>query len=145
MDLLHNLVDGLAIGAAYSIDRSAGVATTLAVFFHEVPQEIGDYAILVSAGFTKPQALLFNFVSALSAVIGTVIGLAVGDGSLSAERWILSFTAGGFLYLSMADLFPMLQHAKSPQHSVYHTLSITVGFIIMWLLAYYETEEECLF
>merc|ERR1712146_314936 len=130
MDLLHNLVDGLAIGAAYSIDRSAGVATTLAVFFHEVPQEIGDYAILVSAGFTKPQALLFNFVSALSAVIGTVIGLAVG---------------GGSLYLSMADLFPMLQHAKSPQHSVYHTLSITVGFIIMWLLAYYETEEECLF
>jgi hypothetical protein len=106
--VFHNFVDGLAIGSAYSQSLSMGLSTSLAVAFHEIPQELGDYGVLIKAGFTKPWALAFNFITACTAFLGVIIGLGVGRAVTDANKWILAFTAGGFFYIALADLMPEL-------------------------------------
>ena len=106
--VFHNFVDGLAIGSAYSQSLSMGLSTSLAVAFHEIPQELGDYGVLIKAGFTKPWALAFNFITACTAFLGVIIGLGVGGAVNDANKWILAFTAGGFFYIALADLMPEL-------------------------------------
>jgi zinc transporter ZupT len=142
-DAIHNFTDGLALGAAWATSNSVGLATTLAVLFHEIPQELGDYALLRRAGFTRVHALLFNFASAVTAVIGTIIGLAVGHSE--ADKWILAVTGGGFLYIGLAELLPELNKEKVKLVWVIEQLAgLMVGFVALFLIAYFETETECI-
>jgi zinc and cadmium transporter len=107
-DGLHNLLDGIIIAASYLASIPAGIAATLAVVLHEVPQEIGDFGVLVYSGLSRWKALAYNFLSALLAVVGAVIGLAIGSRSETFVSLILPFAAGGFIYIAASDLIPEL-------------------------------------
>lgn len=103
-DSVHNFADGLALGAAISQSLSLGISTTIALVFHEVPHELGDFFILLDTGMSWYAALFFNFLSALTAVVGFFVGVAIGMSSEEANGWILSVAAGVFLYISLVDL-----------------------------------------
>ncbi len=110
-DAVHNLTDGIVIGASYAVAIPVGVTTTLAVILHEIPQEIGDFGILVHAGLTVRRALLFNFASALLAVFGTVLTLVIGPHVHAFSILMLPITAGGFIYIAGSDLIPQVQES----------------------------------
>lgn len=102
-DAIHNIADGLAVGASFSESINLGISTSIAVFCHEVPHELGNYAILLKCGFTHLQALIFNLISALNCLIGFYIGVSVSADE-EVSRWIFTITAGVFLYISLVDL-----------------------------------------
>jgi zinc and cadmium transporter len=99
-------MDGLLIGASYSISIPIGMTTTIAVVLHEIPQEIGDIGILIHAGFSRRRALVFNFLTALVAILGAVTALMLGELVESFAAAVLPMTAGGFIYISGSDLLP---------------------------------------
>ncbi len=136
-DAFHNFVDGMIIAGSYLVSFEIGIATTLAVLLHEIPQEIGDFAILTHAGIKRTKALLFNFLSALTAVLGAIIVLAFNIGSQNGLHLIVPFTAGGFLYIAGADLLPELH--KTPyafRSSTIQLLSIISGIAVMYALTF---------
>lgn len=133
-DGVHNLIDGMIIGASYLVSLPIGVATTLAVIFHEIPQEIGDFGILIHSGFTRRRALLFNFLSASLAMLGTLVALLVGSSLEEFSAVMLPFTAGGFIYIAGCDLVPELHKEVSPPKSIVQLGSMTAGIGLMLLL-----------
>ncbi|KAL3928800.1 MAG: hypothetical protein SGPRY_002237 [Prymnesium sp.] len=106
-DAAHNFTDGLAIGAAYRSGWLVGASTTVAILIHEVPHEVGDVAILMQAGFTKRQAIKAQLSTAIGALLGTLISLAMGE---QQSGLLLNFTAGGFIYVATVDVLPSLLH-----------------------------------
>jgi len=108
-DGIHNTLDGILIGASYLISIPIGIATTVAVLLHEIPQEIGEFGILIHAGFSKSKALIFNFLSALMAVVGVIISLVIGARIGDYSEWMIAFAAGSFIYIAGSDLVPELQ------------------------------------
>ncbi|MEW6737432.1 MAG: ZIP family metal transporter [Acidobacteriota bacterium] len=137
-DVIHNLFDGLVIGVSYLSGTSIGIATTIAVILHEIPQEIGDFGVLVHSGLSVGRALFFNFLSALVAVLGAVISLLVGPYIANYAVILLPLTAGGFLYIAGSDLIPELQHDIKLSRSISQLLFIVFGIGIMVLLAVLE-------
>jgi zinc and cadmium transporter len=134
-DAIHNFLDGIVIGASYAVSVPIGVTTTLAVLLHEIPHEIGDFAILIHAGFTAGRAILFNFLTALAAVLGTVLALAVGPHVEAFSLSMLPIAAGGFLYVAGSDLIPEVQAGcDSIRVTVIQLLAILLGITIMALL-----------
>ncbi len=132
-DGMHNLVDGMLIAGSYIVSFPLGIATTLAVLFHEIPQEIGDFAILLHAGMKKTRALMFNFLSAMLAVVGAVIVLLIN--TTYSLGFLIPFTAGGFLYIAGADLLPELHKCSySTKASLGQFLAIVAGIAVMYLL-----------
>ena len=133
-DGVHNLVDGLAIGAAFLVSPEVGIATAIAIALHEIPQEIGDFGLLIHAGFSRTKALLLNFASALTAFLG--LGLAFWLSSLgeSLAPLIAAFAAGNFIYIALADLVPELQKAKGGGRSVLQFVVIVIGLAAMVML-----------
>lgn len=111
-DGVHNFIDGMVIAASFGQDIRLGVATTVAVTIHEVPQEVGDYAILLYGGFSKRRALVYNFLSALLAILGAVIAFFFLRESFLMKRFLVPFAAGGFMYMALVDLMPEL-HKKN--------------------------------
>lgn len=137
-DFSHNFTDGLAIGASYLAGQSVGIITTITILFHEVPHEIGDFAILVQSGYPKRKAMMLQLVTAVGAVCGTVCGLlAEGVGS-SAISWILPFTAGGFIYIATVSVIPELLQDTSLKQSVLEVMAMLVGIGMMVLIAVLE-------
>lgn len=136
-DGLHNFIDGMIIAAAYLTDTSLGVATTIAVLLHELPQEIGDFAILIHSGFTRGKALLFNFLSALLALVG---GLLVwwGNNISSLTMPLLALTAGGFIYIATVDLIPELHKEARASQSLVQLFGFIVGIGLMVALLFIE-------
>ncbi|MBI5241650.1 MAG: ZIP family metal transporter [Elusimicrobia bacterium] len=136
VDGAHNFIDGLLIGASYGVSVPMGIATTLAVVFHEVPHEIGDFALLVHGGLSVRKALLGNFLSALTAVLGGVLALLVGPMVQGFSAVVLPITAGGFIYIAGSDLVPELQETVSLSSAFWHSLLIAsgVGFMALLLL-----------
>ena len=133
-DGLHNFLDGLIIGGAFLIGRPLGLATTLAVIFHEIPQEISDFGILIHAGFSRFKALLFNFFSALSAVLGLLIVMIFDSYSQTLELMIVPLTIGGFLYIAGSDLVPELKKEVGIKSSFKQLSGILLGIMIMYSL-----------
>ncbi|MEK7585274.1 MAG: ZIP family metal transporter [Patescibacteria group bacterium] len=137
-DGLHNLLDGAIIGAAFLASPGLGLATTLAVILHEIPQEIGDFAILIHAGFSKGRAILFNILSASLALVGVVASLWLGDKVAALNPLILALAAGGFLYIAGSDLVPELHKTTDPKKSLIQFLAIIFGVFLMYLLTFLE-------
>lgn len=133
-DGFHNFIDGLIIGSSYLVSAELGLATTLAVIFHEIPQEIGDFAILLHSGFTRGKALLYNFFSALTAVVGTLLAVWAGGRFESVLPAFLALTAGGFIYIATADLIPELHKEVHVGKSFLQLFSLICGMGLMILL-----------
>lgn len=133
-DMMHNFIDGLIIAASYLVSIPVGVATTLAVVFHEIPQEIGDFGSLVYGGFTKAKALLFNFLTALTAILGAIIVLALNISDGSITKLLVPFAAGGFIYIASSDLIPELHKDTDPKKSIWQLVAFILGIGIMLLL-----------
>jgi zinc and cadmium transporter len=132
-DTVHNLLDGLIIGASYLASIPLGVATTLAVFFHEIPQEMGDFAVLLHGGFKRKKALLMNFLTALSAIIGVVIVFLLGDFSWLKE-FLIPFAAGGFIYIAGSDLIPELHRCEREKNILLQLFMFVLGILVMVVL-----------
>ncbi|MBI2668252.1 ZIP family metal transporter [Candidatus Woesearchaeota archaeon] len=137
-DGLHNFIDGLVIAGSYLISLPVGIATTIAVVFHEIPQEIADFGVLLYAGFSKRKALFFNFLSATIAILGGLVGYAVGASSGGFINALLPFTAGGFIYIAGSNLIPELHKGCDFKASVWHVLSFIVGIALMLALRFIE-------
>ena len=133
-DGLHNLIDGILIGVSYMASIEIGIATTIAVILHEIPQEIGDFGVLIHAGFSKMRALLFNFLSALFAILGLIVALLLGEISKEFVTIIIPLAAGGFIYIAAADLIPGIQKTKKISRSLVQLAAIIVGVAIMLLI-----------
>jgi zinc and cadmium transporter len=131
-DAVHNFLDGAVIAASFLVDVPLGFATTIAVVIHEIPQELGDFAVLLRAGLPVRKALLFNFGSALLAVLGAVIVLALPVDTASLETFALPLIAGGFLYIAAADLIPELHHHSRGREAVAILLAFVVGLALMY-------------
>ncbi|MSQ22379.1 MAG: ZIP family metal transporter [Dehalococcoidia bacterium] len=137
-DAFHNFLDGVIIGASYLISTPIGLATTLAVALHEIPQELGDFGILVHAGFTPRRALLMNLLSALLAVVGAVVSLLLGPMFGGYTSFMLPLIAGGFIYIAGADLIPELHHEHELPGSLAQFAMILAGIGLMYLLLLVE-------
>ena len=129
-DGFHNLIDGIIIGVSFLVNTPLGIATTLAVVLHEIPQEIGDFAVLIHSGYTAKRALWLNFLSALTAVVGVILALVFGSMAESFTLWILPIAAGGFIYIALADLIPELQNTKEIKHSIFQILTLPLPNLI---------------
>jgi zinc and cadmium transporter len=135
-DVIHNFIDGVLIAASYLVSPTLGVGTTFAVLLHEIPQELGDFGILIHSGLTVRQAVLFNLASASVAVLGAIAALAWGVVSGTVVTTILiPVTAGGFVYIAAADLIPELQHDRSGRGLLSQVSLMLLGMGIMGVLA----------
>ncbi|MEE9151593.1 MAG: ZIP family metal transporter [Thermoplasmata archaeon] len=137
-DGVHNFIDGMVIAGSFMISVSLGLATTIAVILHEVPQEIGDFAVLIYGGFKKKKAIMFNLLAALFAVVGAVIMLSLGAYMSYLPVFLVPFTAGGFIYVAGTDLIPELHKEVKPSVSVAQMLALVSGIGIMVGLALLE-------
>ena len=133
-DGVHNLIDGLVIAASFVVSFDVGVITTIAVALHEIPQEIGDFGVLIYSGFTKTKALLFNFLSGLTAVLGGVIGFYFAESAENAVVYLLPIAAGGFIYIAASDLVPEIKHEKKFIRLVVNFLVFLLGISMMLLM-----------
>lgn len=139
-DGLHNIIDGVIIAAGFLISVEVGIATTIAVALHEIPQEIGDFGVLLHAGFSKAQALIANFASALSAFIGAGLVIFVGTSIENVVPILSAIAAGSFIYIAMADLIPeMHNHGRTP---IMQVLAVAIGVALMIGIGYIEGEEH---
>lgn len=130
-DGFHNFLDGIVIAGSFLTSPALGVATSIAVFAHEIPQEIGDFGVLLHAGYTKQRALFLNFIIALTAVAGALGALLVGSLSENFSRFVIPFTAGGFIYIATADLIPELKKDNSFAYSISQLIFILLGIGVM--------------
>ncbi|KPJ70361.1 hypothetical protein AMJ51_02150 [Microgenomates bacterium DG_75] len=137
-DAFHNFTDGMVIAASFLASVPLGIATSLAVIFHEIPQEIGDFGVLLHGGFSREKALIFNFVSALMAVGGAVFVLILGTRFISFTRLLIPFTAGGFLYIASSDLIPELHKETNLAKSLFQMLGLILGISVMLFLLILE-------
>lgn len=139
-DAVHNFADGLAVGAAFASSWKTGLATSLAVFCHELPHELGDFAALLHAGLTVKHALLLNLASALTAFIGLYVALAVGVGE-EGEAWILAVATGLFLYVALCDMLPAMMNVRDQRPwllFLLHNVGLLGGWTVLLLLSMYE-------
>ena len=134
-DGAHNITDGILIATAYLVDISLGIATTIAVIFHEIPQEIGDFSVLLHSGYSRGRALTLNFVSALTAVLGAVSVLFLHEKVHGIEQILLPLTAGNFLYIAGSDLIPELHKETRPGRALLQLLCIIAGAALLYTLA----------
>jgi zinc and cadmium transporter len=133
-DSVHNFGDGLIIGTSFVINTDLGIAATLAIIFHEIPQEIGDFGVLVYGGFSKFKALFYNFLSALTAVAGTILGYYFSSSVSGFSSLILPVAAGGFLYIAACDLIPEIHKQTEFKKSGLSIAAFLLGIILMLLV-----------
>jgi zinc and cadmium transporter len=128
-DGLHNFLGGLAIGGTFMIDIRLGITSWLAAAAHEIPQEIGDFGVLVSGGWSKRHALMFNALSALTFLVGGLLAYAL---SFSLDiGWLIPFAAGNFIYIGAADLVPEFNRQAGSRENLLHVAAFVLGLIIL--------------
>jgi len=131
-DFFHNFIDGLTIAASYLLNTGAGIATTLAVAFHEIPQEIGDFGVLLHGGFKVKKALFLNFLTALSAFIGAIVSLLLNNKIEHLTLFLVPFAAGNFIYIASSDLIPELHKETEIKKGLIQTITFLLGVLVMY-------------
>ncbi|MBI5731854.1 MAG: ZIP family metal transporter [Candidatus Magasanikbacteria bacterium] len=141
-DSLHNFLDGVAVAASFVAGPTIGFLTTLAIIIHEIPQEIGDFGVLLHAGFSRKRALLFNIISGFTAILGGVLAYFALNRLSFLMPYFLALTAGGFIYVAAADLLPETHHDLTTRREIFlHSLLVIMGMAIIWLLGKYIGEN----
>jgi len=135
-DGVHNFIDGIIIGASYLASIPVGIATTIAVILHEIPSEIGDFGVLMHGGFSKSKALFYNFITALTAVVGAVVSLVISSYVENFTTFLIPFAAGGFIYIAGSDLIPELHKEVEVKKSLLQFIAIVLGVLVMILLLF---------
>jgi zinc and cadmium transporter len=136
-DGLHNFIDGAIVAGSFAVSAQLGVATSIAVALHEIPQEIGDFAILIHAGLEPKRALFLNFMSALTAIAGALLVLLFASVGM-LERFVVPFSAGAFIYIASTDLLPDLHKEAQPAKSALQLIALIAGGGVMALLLLVE-------
>ena len=136
-DCIHNFTDGLVLASAFLVDIKLGFVTTLAVALHEIPQEIGDFGVLIYAGFKKKTALIVNYLVALTVVIGGVVGYLASFYIEEAIPYLLPFAAGGFIYIAASDLMPKIREETSFKRSINLIFVFVSGIALMFVLKFF--------
>ena len=137
-DSIHNFIDGLVIASVFMVDIKLGIITTLAVAIHEIPQEIGDYGVLVYAGFSKKIALILNYSVALTVVLGGVAGYFLFSSMGGFLPYLMPFAAGGFVYIAAADLIPEIRKETNIKRSILSFLVFLLGIAIIYFAGFLE-------
>ena len=137
-DGLHNFVDGMVIATSFMLGTNIGIISTIAIALHEVPQEVGDFSLLLHAGFNRVKALIFNFISGLLAVLGGISAFFYSQ-SMSHQLALTALATGSFLYISLSDIIPQLHHSNS-KHYLQQLIWFFVGLIIVFLANHYFHE-----
>jgi zinc and cadmium transporter len=132
-DAVHNLIGGLAVGAAFVADLRLGAVTWLVAAAHEIPQELGDFGILVHSGWTKAHALAWNLASASTVLVGALAAYLMAD--LIDVAALIPFAAGNFVYIALADLVPELTTLPAAHDKTIHTVGFTTGLALLWAVA----------
>jgi zinc and cadmium transporter len=135
-DSLHNFLDGLIIAGSYLVSIPLGIATTIAVVAHEIPQEIGDFGVLLHSGYTRSKALMVNFATALTAVLGAVLALLLFDYTGEVAKFLLPFTIGGFIYIAGSDLIPELHKENDIKNTILTLSGFILGLAAMYVLLF---------
>ena len=135
-DSVHNFIDGLVIASVFMVDIKLGIATTLAVAIHEIPQEIGDYGVLIYAGFSRKMALILNYAVALTVVLGGIVGYLLFSSLESFLPFLMPFAAGGFVYIAASDLMPEIRKESNLGKSIISFLVFIIGIAIMYLVKF---------
>ncbi len=135
-DGLHNFTDGILIAAAFLADPKLGLVTGLAIIAHEIPQEIGDFIVLLNAGFSRTKAYLFNLLCSLMAVLGGLLGYFTLDRASNLIPYVLVFASSGFIYIAVSDLMPQMQRRSTLRETIPQVLLIGVGVIIVLFLTH---------
>lgn len=133
-DSLHNFIDGVLISSSYLVGFNLGIITTIGIVFHEVPQELGDYGVLLYGGLSPKKALKLNFIVSLTSILGGVFGFFLLDKFRILIPYIIGLTAGNFLYLSLTDLIPELHKKVSIKNNIGKTIFILIGISLMIFL-----------
>ncbi len=137
-DFIHNFIDGLTIGASFLAAKTIGIATSLAVIFHEIPQEIGDFGVLIHGGFKKLQALKLNFYTTLSAFVGLFLSFFLYAKVEHINQILIPLASGNFIYIAGSDLIPELHKETALKKSLLQIVFFIIGVFIMYLLTYIE-------
>ena len=132
-DAIHNFIDGIVIALSFSAGVPTGIAATIAVFFHEVPQEIGDFGVLLHAGYERSKVFLYNFLTALVTPVGALVGYFLLPWISGMVPFLLAFAAGSFIYIAVSDLLPELRH-QARGAEIGHVASIILGILVIWFV-----------
>jgi zinc and cadmium transporter len=135
-DFVHNFMDGVTIGAAFLLNMPTGIATTVAIAVHEIPQEIGDFALLIHSGLTKKKAILYNFLSALGALIGAMATYLFAT-TPESILFLMPIAAGGFIYMAGTDIMPQLHKERKGGESIAQLGLLLAGVGLMWVMKIY--------
>ena len=135
---VHNFIDGIIIATSYLISIPVGIATTIAVILHEIPQEISDFGVLVYGGYTRTKALLANFLISLTALLGAVITILIGTRTENILIFLIPFAAGNFIYIAGSDLIPELHKETKLKVSLAQLILFILGISVMFLLVFLE-------
>ncbi|MCK5300906.1 MAG: ZIP family metal transporter [Thermoplasmatales archaeon] len=133
-DSIHNFIDGLIIAAGFMVSIPLGFTTTIAIVAHEIPQEIGDFGVLIYGGFEKKKALILNFLVSFTIVIGGFVGYLLSNIIENYVFILLSFAAGGFIYIAATDLIPEIKKEVDIRKSILTMLIFILGIILMWII-----------
>jgi zinc and cadmium transporter len=133
-DSIHNFIDGLVVASSFIVSVPFGIVTSIAIISHEIPQELGDFGVLVFGGFNKVKALMFNFFTALTAVAGALIGFFFSSMLEGFNSFLLPFAAGGFIYISASDLVPELHKEKKLDKAIISFVFFLLGIGFMLLV-----------
>ena len=133
-DAVHNFIDGLIIAASYLVSIPIGIATTIAIILHEIPQEIADFGVLLHGGFSKATALFFNFLTAITAILGAIIALVLSSRVENLTTFLIPFAAGGFIYIAGSDLIPELHKEVNVKKSLLQIAVFIFGILMMLVL-----------
>jgi zinc and cadmium transporter len=136
-EAFHNFIDGIAIAASFIISIKLGVVTTLAIILHEIPKELGNFAVLVYGGFSRKKALLYNFISALMAMFGALTGYFISDLAHGFSDFIMPLTAGGFIYIAMSDLIPEVHKESNQRRATWAFIAFLSGIAFMALAKHF--------
>jgi zinc and cadmium transporter len=136
-DGIHNFIDGLVIAGAYAVDITLGITATISIIFHEIPQEIADFGVLLYSGMSKKKALLFNFLSAATAILGTIVGIVLIGKLDWFNEFIIPFAAGNFIYIAASNLVPQLHRQCKLRDTFMHIFAILLGIGIITIVTLY--------